>query len=100
MKSLTPICLIAVLAFLSPLAANAQWPIAPGTTPDSQRSALTGLRSQISWLQNSTRVSSNYGDQGYSKVWEQFQTFRGSYSGLKQTLNPRQLNEGANALAE
>jgi len=70
------------------------------TTPDAQRSALTGLRSQISWFQNATRVSANYGDQGYGKVWEQFQSFRGSWSGLRQTLNPRQLNDGANAIAE
>ena len=70
------------------------------TTPDAQRSALTGLRSHITWLQNATRVAVNYGDQGYGKVWEQFQSFRGAYSSLKQTLNPRQLTEGANSLAE
>ena len=92
--------LLAALIIFSPAGANAQWPVPPSTTPDAQRSALTGLRSHISWMQNATRVAVNYGDQGYAKVWEQFQSFRGAYSSLKQTLNPRQLADGANAIAE
>jgi hypothetical protein len=95
-----PAKLFAALLVLSAISANAQWQIPVGTTPDAQRSALSGLRSQINWFQNATRTAANYGDQGYGKVWEQFQALRGAYTSLKQTLNGRQLAEGANALAE
>jgi len=95
-----PAFVLAALVIFAPVPARAQWPMPGSPTPDNQRNALNNLRSQINWFQNSTRVASNYGDQGYGKVWEQYQSLRGAYSGLKQTLNPRQLTEGANALAD
>ena len=84
----------------APLLVFAQWPFAPPATPDSQRNALNGVRSQVSWLQNATRTASSYGAQGYGNVLQQFQALRDSYNGLKQTLNPQQLARGANDLAE
>jgi hypothetical protein len=61
---------------------------------------LNAVRSQVQWLQNATRTAAPLGDQGFANVWQQFQTLRNTYVGLKQTLNPQQLAAGANALAE
>jgi len=88
------------LKVLSPRFASAQWPGQASTTPDAQRNALGQVRSEINWLQNATRTSASYGEQGYGNVWERFQSVRGAYAGLKQTLNPHQLTAGGNALAE
>ena len=84
----------------APLLVFGQWPFAAPTTPDAQRNALNGVRSQVNWLQNATRTASNFGVQGYGNLLQQFQGLRDSYNGLKQTLNPQQLAQGANDLAE
>jgi hypothetical protein len=91
-----------VLGLISgaPLLVFAQWPFAAPTTPDAQRNALNAVRSQVNWLQNATRTAASYGPQGYGNVLQQFQALRDSYTGLKQTLNPQQLAQGANDLAE
>jgi hypothetical protein len=91
---------VAGLIALLPLLGLAQWPFVPPTTPDAQRNALGAVRSQVNWLQNATRTASNYGGQGYDNVWQQFQMLRAAYGTFRQTLNPRQLTEGANSLAE
>ncbi len=91
---------VAGLIALLPLLGLAQWPFVPPTTPDAQRNALGAVRSQVNWLQNATRTASNYGGQGYDNVWQQFQMLRGAFGAFKQTLNPGQLAEGANSLAE
>ena len=98
-------CIIGVLLAgaipLSPSLSFGQWPFGPGpVTPQAQRNALTALRSQIKFFQNTTRTAPNYGPVGYDNVLSQFEALRGSYHGLKQTLNPSQLQKGANALAE
>jgi len=61
---------------------------------------LTALRSQIKFFQNTTRTAPNYGTAAYDNVLGQFETLRAVYNGLKQTLNARQLDKGANSLAE
>jgi hypothetical protein len=73
--------------------------MAATTTPDAQRNALRNLRSEVSWLQNATRTAVN-SPTGVSLVWQQFQQLRRSYIAFRLTLNPRQLAEGANELAE
>ena len=92
--------LIGGVAMLAREAAFGQWPYPAPLTPDSQRNASNQVRSQINWLQNATRTAANYGEKGYGNVWERFQSVRGAYSVFTQTLNPQQLADGANALAE
>jgi hypothetical protein len=92
---------LAGMIILSPLLSFAQWPFAPGpVTPQAQRNALGALRSQIKFFQNTTRTAPNYGPAGYDNVLSQFEALRGAYNAFKQTLNPSQLQKGANALAE
>jgi hypothetical protein len=92
--------LLACLATLGPVLALAQWTFNPLTTPDAQRNALNSVRSQVSWLQNSTRTAANFGDQGYGSVWQTFQGLRLAFGALTQTLTPQQSAYGANDLAE
>ena len=80
--------------------AQAQWPNATPTTPMAQRNALNLVLNQVSWFQNATRIASSYSGGGYGMLFQQFQTVRAQYSALKSTLNPQQLNSGANQLAE
>jgi hypothetical protein len=61
---------------------------------------LGEVRSQINWLLNATRTASNFGANGYGNLWGQFQAVRNAYNTFKQSLNPRQLGEGANSFAE
>jgi hypothetical protein len=61
---------------------------------------LSTVRSQVGWLDNATRTAPNFGAQGADNVWQQFQTLRGAYVALKQTLTPQQAAQGANSLAE
>ena len=91
-----------VLAFLAfgSRTGHAQWPYGSPTTPDAQRNALAVVRSQVGWLDNATRTAPNYGAQGADNVWQQFQTLRGAYTALKQTLNAQQATQGANSFAE
>ena len=92
---------LAGVLILSPALSFAQWPLGPGpVTPQAQRNALGALRSQIKSFQNNTRTAPNYGPSGYDNVLSQFEALRGAYQGLKHTLNPSQLQKGANALAE
>jgi hypothetical protein len=90
------------LAVLCPGALRAQlpWPFVPQQTPDAQRSALEGVRSQVNWLLNATRTAPSYGAGGYEVLWQQFQALRGAYSTFTSTLTPAQVNAGANELAE
>src|SRR5262249_23548204 len=79
---------------------QAQWPYGAPTNPDAQRNALRSLQAQMDWFQNATRSAPSYGAQGYGNVMQNFQALRDAYNGLKQTLSPQQLANGANALAE
>jgi hypothetical protein len=89
------------LSALSPLLIYAQWPFAASTSPDAQRNALNGVRMHVNWLQNATQTAANFaGGQGYGNVRQQFDGLRAAYNGLKQTLNPQQLADGANDLAD
>ena len=92
--------LLAGIAVFAPDLASAQYGYGWSTTPDAQRNALNGLRSQIDVFQNTTRTAQNYGDQAYGNVAGQFQGVRDAYNGFKNTLTPQQLARGANALAE
>src|SRR5262245_11204462 len=89
---------LAALLTLSPRQASAQWPAL--TTPDAQRNALNAFRSAFDFLQDATRSAPSYGPQGAGNLWGNFDSVRGSYNALKQTLTPDQLAKGANALAE
>jgi hypothetical protein len=92
--------LLACFAAFRPVSVPAQWAFNPDTTPHAQRNALNSVRSQVGWLQNSTRTASNFGDQGYGNVWRNFQEVRLSFGALMQTLTPQQSAYGANDLAE
>jgi hypothetical protein len=81
--------------------AQAPWPFAAPTTPMAQRNAMNLVVNQVSWFQNATRTASSYtGGGGYGLLVQQFQAVRDQYSGFKSTLNPQQLNSGANQVAE
>jgi len=109
MNSLTKkLALPAVLGLLVSLAAlyanlvsaQAPWPFAAPTTPMAQRNAMNLVINQVSWFQNATRTASSYTGGGYGLLVQQFQAVRDQYSGFKSTLNPQQLNSGANQVAE
>lgn len=109
MKSLTKkLVLPAALGLLVSLAllwanlvyAQAPWPFAAPTTPMAQRNAMNLVVNQVSWFQNATRTASSYTGGGYGLLVQQFQAVRDQYAGFKSTLNPQQLNSGANQVAE
>ena len=89
------LCLLGGIAMFAPPRASAQW-----GSPNDQRNALNGLRTQLNFFQNATRTASNYGEQGYGNMWGQFQSLRGTYSEFRRTLSPHQLERGGNAMAE
>jgi hypothetical protein len=82
------------------VSAQAPWPFAAPTTPMAQRNAMNLVINQVSWFQNATRTASSYAGGGYGLLVQQFQAVRDQYSGFKSTLNPQQLNSGANQVAE
>jgi hypothetical protein len=98
--------LASVLGWPEPLSAQPVWPYAPPPpmvvpqTPNAQRNALGNLRSRVDWLRNATRTAPSYATGGFDMVWQQFQWLRASYDTFKQTLNPRQMADGANEVAE
>jgi hypothetical protein len=79
---------------------QAQWPNTTPTTPMAQRNAMNLVVNQVNWFQNATRTASAYSGNGYGMLVQQFQAVGAQYSAFKQTLNPLQLNSGANQLAE
>ena len=93
-------CLLFALKFLSPLPVFAQFPYPTAIPPDAQRNSSAQVRSAIGQLQNTTRTAPSYGEQGYGNVSQQFEGVRGAYQAFKQTLDPKQLTDGANDLAE
>jgi hypothetical protein len=70
------------------------------TTRDAQRNALNQVRTQVGWVQNSTRTASGFGVSGADSVHQQFQILRVMYAEFTRTLTPHQLNTGGNELAE
>jgi len=74
--------------------------VSPETSPSGQRSAMNGVRSQVSVLQNTTRSAPNFMNGGYDMVWQQFQSLRDAFAGFMHSLNPRQAALGANDIAE
>jgi hypothetical protein len=82
------------------LHAQVPWGMEPPRTPGAQRSSVNSVQAQVNWLQNATRTAPNYGPGGYGLLLQQFEMLCGAYSGFKQTLTPRQLDYGANDLAE
>jgi hypothetical protein len=86
--------------FIGQVYAQVPGPFATPITPDTQRNSLKALQGQVGWLQNATRTAPNYATGGCDLLWQQFQSVRLAYSGLKGTLTPRQLDYGANDLAE
>jgi hypothetical protein len=93
--------LLACFAALWPVSAPAQWAFFDTpTTSTAQRNALNSVRSQVRWLQTSTRTAPHVGEQGYGTVWRSFQDLRLGFVALTQTLTPQQSMYGANNLAE
>lgn len=83
------------------VSAQAPWPFAAPTTPMAQRNSMNLVVNQVNWFQNATRTASSFaGGGGYGLLVQQFQAVRDQYSGFKSTLNPQQLNSGANQVAE
>ena len=86
---------------LSPMVrAQVPWGMEPPRTPGAQRNSQNTVQAQVNWLQNATRTAPNYGAGGYGLLLQQFDMLCASYNGFKQTLTPRQLDYGANDLAE
>jgi hypothetical protein len=101
------LCSVTLLVFHESLPAQQAWPpygpppmMAPPATRATQRNALSGVQSQVRWLQNSTRTASNYGQGGGDLIWTNFQRVRAAFNSFKMTLNPMQLAEGGNEIAE
>jgi hypothetical protein len=86
------------------LPAQPPWPFVPPPlpqiTPDGQRNSANNVRAQAGWLQNATRTAPNYRTGAMELVWNQFQLFRAAYADFRATLSPRQVEGGANDLAE
>ena len=102
MTAQTGLAILAGVAMLWTYLACAQppWGFPPATTPDAQRNALNKLRTSVGWLDSAMRTAPSYGQQGVNQVWQQFQLVRGAYTEFKSTLTPRQLDYGANDLAD
>jgi hypothetical protein len=109
MKYMNARCLVLIvlglltgLIVVSPGQLEAQpfTPFGGQVSTDAQRNALNGVRSQANWLQNAIRTAPNYRTDAVGLVWQQFQMFRDTYTALRSTLTPRQLQAGANDLAE
>jgi hypothetical protein len=93
--------LVSLAAFYSNrVSAQAPWPFAPPATPMAQRNAMNLVVNQVNWFQNTTRTASAYNGNGYGMLVQQFQAVRDQYAGFKSTLTPRQLDSGANLVAE
>jgi len=97
--------LIGGLALLASF--SALWPVSvpaqsafEATAARAQRNALNSVRSQVRWLQNSTRSALNFREQGYGSMWRSFQELRRDFLAFTQTLTPQQSAYGANDLAE
>jgi hypothetical protein len=58
------------------------------------------VQSQVDWLLNATRTAPNYGDGGVALLDQQFGGLRAAFQDFTRTLTPRQLEAGANDLAE
>ena len=104
-KKLALPAVLGLLVSLAVLCANlvsaqAPWPFAAPTTPMAQRNSMNLVVNQVNWFQNSTRTASSFAGGGYGLLMQQFQAVRDQYSGFKSTLNPQQLNSGANQVAE
>ena len=104
-KRLRLVSLVALFSgiglMLSPLLrAQVPWGMEPPKTPGAQRNAQGAVQSQVNWLLNATRTAPNYGAGGYGLLMQQFDMLCGAYNGFKQSLTPRQLDYGANDLAE
>ena len=89
-----------VALFAGLVGVHAQWPSVPPTNPMAQRNAMNLVINQGRWFQNATRTASSYSGRGYGLLVQQFQAVRTQYAGFRSTLNPPQLNSGANQVAE
>ncbi|MGO9202572.1 MAG: hypothetical protein ACLQM8_18785 [Limisphaerales bacterium] len=79
------------------LATQLNPPVNPG--PDAQRNALMALRSQVDWLEKSTRNAPSLGAGGYGLVWQRFESVRSAYAAFTLTLTAPQRDAGANDFA-
>ncbi len=69
-------------------------------SPDTQRNAMNAVRTQVGFLQNTTRVAPNYRDAAVQMVWDQFQSLCRQYNSFTATLSPQQQANFANEWAE
>jgi hypothetical protein len=94
--------LLASLAVLSGELVCAQLvsPYTRSADPMAQRNAMNLVLNQVKWFQSATRSAGAYAGGGYGMLQQQFQAVRDQYAGFKSTLNPQQLNVGANQLTE
>ena len=94
--------LLVGLALLSAelVRAQAPWPFVPPANPMAQRNAMNLVLNEVKWFQSATRTAGAYADGGYGLLVQHFEAVRGQYAGFKSTLNPEQLNAGANQVAE
>ena len=92
--------LVACLAALWPVSVPAQSVFNTPTTAGAQRTALNSVRSEVRWLQNSTRVAPSYREQGYGGMWRSFLELRRDFGALTMTLTAEQAAYGENDLSE
>jgi len=92
------LCALGTVA--APFGGLAQWPTPAPAMPNDQRNMLNSFRTELNLFQNVTSSAPNYGANGYGNLMGHFQSMRGAFSALKGTLNPRQLERGANSCAE
>jgi len=99
-KLIDGLSLMACFAALWPVSVPAQSAFNTPSTPRAQQNTLNSVRTQVRWLQNSTRTASNFREQGYGSMWRSFQELRLDFVALTETLTPQQSANGANDLAE
>jgi hypothetical protein len=98
----TTLAITSVLTLSGPAPVHAQfptpYPAAP--IPFSQRQLFDQLKMQLNWLNNATRTASNFGPGADTVLWNNFEGIRVGFGALTRSLSPKQLDYGANDLAE
>jgi hypothetical protein len=94
--------LLFVLAVSGPLPIRAQYLVPnPGPpSPQSQRLLLSQLQSQLHWFDNATSTTLRYAQGADTLLWQHYEGIRVGFGTLTRALTPRQLEMGANDLAE
>jgi hypothetical protein len=69
-------------------------------SPQTQRLLLSRLQTEIHWLQSATTTSLRFAQGADTLLWQHYEGVRVGFGALTRALTPRQLEVGANDLAE